>query len=190
MILTGNCAVEILGFPTCDFGGGRRNTREADTSTCRRPEVWDPTNVESFDGMVARDKRWRGKNGDADYDSENPLAATHQALINVDPEGRYARGDLMGSARDIRVAFTRMAMNDEETVALIAGGHAFGKSHAMVSPTEGVRWTQEPEKLQGGSMIRYCSAADESRGFSREGLARRSTSVSAGMRHGDFFPLR
>ena len=133
MVLTGNCALEIMGFPTYGFAGGRRDAWEADTSTYWGPEVWDPTAVSSFDGMVNRDKRWHGKNGDADYDLENPLAASHQALIYVNPEGPYASGDPMGSARDIRITFTRMAMNDEETVALIAGGHAFGKSHGMVA---------------------------------------------------------
>jgi catalase-peroxidase len=133
MILTGNCALEIMGFPTYGFGGGRRDAWEADTSTYWGPEVWNPKDVSSFDSMVTRDKRWRGQNGDADYDLENPLAASHQALIYVNPEGPYANGDPMGSARDIRIAFTRMAMNDEETVALIAGGHAFGKSHGMVA---------------------------------------------------------
>ncbi len=133
MILTGNCALEIMGFPTYGFGGGRHDAWEADTGTYWGLEVWDPKDVASFDSMVTRNKRWRGQNGDADYDLENPLAATHQALIYVNPEGPYANGDPMGSARDIRIAFTRMAMKDEETVALIAGGHAFGKSHGMVA---------------------------------------------------------
>ncbi|KQU55652.1 hydroperoxidase [Sphingomonas sp. Leaf339] len=132
MVLTGNCALEIMGFPTYGFAGGRQDAWEADSATYWGPEVWDPTNIQSPDSMVNRDKRWRGQNGDADYALENPLAATHQALIYVNPEGPYANGDPLGSARDIRIAFTRMAMNDEETVALIAGGHAFGKSHGMV----------------------------------------------------------
>ncbi|RSK43941.1 catalase/peroxidase HPI [Hymenobacter rigui] len=133
IVLTGNCALEIMGFPTYGFAGGREDAWEADNVTYWGPEViHDLRTAESPDKMVNRDKRWRGQNGDADYDLENPLAATHQALIYVNPEGPYADGDVMGSARDIRVAFTRMAMNDEETVALIAGGHAFGKSHGMV----------------------------------------------------------
>jgi catalase-peroxidase len=136
MVLTGNCALEIMGFPTYGFGGGRLDAWEADNSTYWGPEIWDPNDVKSFDSMVTRDKRWRGTNGDADYDLENPLAASHQALIYVNPEGPYANGDPMGSARDIRVTFTRMAMNDEETVALIAGGHAFGKSHGMTPASE------------------------------------------------------
>ena len=136
MVLTGNCALESMGFPTYGFGGGRRDAWEADISTYWGPEVWDPKQVSSPDSMVTRDQRWRGQNGDADYDLENPLAASHQSLIYVNPEGPYANGDPMGSARDIRITFTRMAMNDEETVALIAGGHAFGKSHGMVSAKE------------------------------------------------------
>jgi catalase-peroxidase len=126
MVLTGNCALEIMGLKPAGFGGGRRDAWEADDATYWGPELWE--NGE----MVTRDKRWRGQNGDADYDLENPLAASHQALIYVNPEGPYANGDPIGSARDIRITFTRMAMNDEETVALIAGGHAFGKSHGMV----------------------------------------------------------
>ena len=132
MVLTGNCALEIMGFPTYGFAGGRRDAWEADTSTYWGPEVWDARVENTPDAMVSRDKRWRGQNGDADYDLENPLAASHSALIYVNPEGPYSKGDPMGSARDIRTTFTRMAMNDEETVALIAGGHAFGKSHGMV----------------------------------------------------------
>ena len=134
IVLTGNCALEIMGFPTYGFGGGRLDAWETDDATYWGPEIWDPKNIESYDDMVMRDKRWRGQNGDADYDLENPLANTHQALIYVNPEGPNANGDPMGSARDIRVSFTRMAMNDEETVALIAGGHAFGKSHGMTPP--------------------------------------------------------
>jgi catalase-peroxidase len=133
MILTGNCALEIMGFPTYGFAGGRHDAWEADTVTYWGPEVWDAKEVKSYDSMVMRDKRWHGKNGDADYDLENPLAASHQSLIYVNPEGPYSNGDPLGSARDIRITFSRMAMNDEETVALIAGGHAFGKSHGMVS---------------------------------------------------------
>ncbi|MBC7572978.1 MAG: catalase/peroxidase HPI [Herminiimonas sp.] len=136
MILTGNCALEIMGLPTYGFGGGRLDAWEADNASYWGPEIWDPHHVDGFDSMVNRDKRWHGKNGDTDYDLENPLAASHQALIYVNPEGPYANGDPMGSARDIRITFTRMAMNDEETVALIAGGHAFGKSHGMVSSKE------------------------------------------------------
>jgi catalase-peroxidase len=132
IVLTGNCALEIMGFPTYGFGGGRLDAWEADNATYWGPEIWDPHHVDSFDSMVNRDQRWRGKNGDPNYDLENPLAASHQALIYVNPEGPYANGDPLGSARDIRITFTRMAMNDEETVALIAGGHAFGKSHGMV----------------------------------------------------------
>ena len=132
IVLTGNCALEIMGFPTYGFAGGRHDAWEADDATYWGPEVWDGKKVNTPDAMVTRDKRWRGQNGDADYDLENPLAASFQALIYVNPEGPYGKGDPMGAARDIRITFSRMAMNNEETVALIAGGHAFGKSHGMV----------------------------------------------------------
>jgi catalase-peroxidase len=127
IVLTGNCALETMGLKPAGFGGGRHDAWEADDATYWGPECWDGG------VMVSRNKRWRGKNGDPDYDLENPLAASHQALIYVNPEGPYANGDPIGSARDIRITFTRMAMNDEETVALIAGGHAFGKSHGMTA---------------------------------------------------------
>lgn len=132
MVLTGNCSLELMGLPTYGFGGGRLDAWEPDEGTWWGPEVWDPHHVESYDDMVQRDERWHGENGDADYDLQSPLAASHQALIYVNPEGPSANGDPMGSARDIRITFSRMAMNDEETVALIAGGHAFGKSHGQV----------------------------------------------------------
>ena len=136
IVLTGNCALEIMGFPTYGFAGGRHDAWEADDSTYWGPEVWDGDKKHTPDEMVTRDKRWRGRNGDADYDLENPLAASFQSLIYVNPEGPYGKGDPMGSAHDIRITFTRMAMNNEETVALIAGGHAFGKSHGMVPAAE------------------------------------------------------
>ncbi|MFJ4219486.1 catalase/peroxidase HPI [Curtobacterium luteum] len=136
MVLTGNCSLELMGLPTYGFGGGRLDAWEPDDGTWWGPEVWNPHDVHSGDDMVSRDERWHGQNGDEDYDLQSPLAASHQALIYVNPEGPYANGDPMGSARDIRITFTRMAMNDEETVALIAGGHAFGKSHGQVPATE------------------------------------------------------
>jgi catalase-peroxidase len=146
MVLTGNCALEIMGFKTFGFGGGRMDAWEVDRSTYWGPEFWngDPVNdvkerpVKEHPGhpdeMVTRTMRWVGKPDEEHYDLENPLAASHQSLIYVNPEGPNAEGDPYGSARDIRETFARMGMNDEETVALIAGGHAFGKSHGMVSP--------------------------------------------------------
>jgi catalase-peroxidase len=133
MILTGNCALEVMGLPTYGFGGGRRDAWEADDATYWGPEHIDMTHPDSYDGMVARDQRWTGEPGSADYELEQPLAASHQALIYVNPEGPNADGDPAGSAVDIRITFGRMAMDDEETVALIAGGHAFGKSHGQVA---------------------------------------------------------
>lgn len=127
LILAGNCSLEIMGFETAGFGGGRVDAWEADTATYWGPEGW------TDDGnMVTRDKRWEGEVDEEHYDLETPLAASHQALIYVDPEGPNGNGNAIDSARDIRITFGRMAMNDEETVALIAGGHAFGKSHGAV----------------------------------------------------------
>ena len=147
MILTGNCALEIMGLKTFGYGGGRLDAWEADRATYWGPEFWNgqPFGENGKDGkqhsghpdeMVTRDIRWVGKPDEEYYDLENPLAASHQALIYVNPEGPNGEGDPVGSARDIRETFARMAMNDEETVALIAGGHAFGKSHGMVEPSK------------------------------------------------------
>ncbi len=128
IVLTGNCALDSMGMPTIGFGGGRRDEWQPDDATWWGPEF----------EMVTRDERWQGTNGDDDYLLHNPLGATHQSLIYVNPEGPYASGDPMASARDIRISFGRMAMNDEETVALIAGGHAFGKSHGALSAEDTV----------------------------------------------------
>ena len=133
MILTGNCALEIMGFPTTGFGGGRRDAWEADDATYWGPEYIENSNPESYDAMVMRSERWTGEPGDSDYELEQPLAASHQALIYVNPEGPNENGNPQDSAIDVRITFGRMAMNDEETVALIAGGHAFGKSHGKVA---------------------------------------------------------
>ncbi|KAJ1684619.1 hypothetical protein LUZ63_020374 [Rhynchospora breviuscula] len=133
MILTGNCALEIMGFPTTGFGGGRRDAWEADDATYWGPEWIDNTNPAAVDDMVMRDGRWTGEPGDADYELQQPLGASHQALIYVNPEGPNENGNPADSAIDIRITFARMGMNDEETVALIAGGHAFGKSHGKVA---------------------------------------------------------
>jgi catalase-peroxidase len=139
MILVGNVALEDMGFPTFGFAGGREDGWEADRATYWGPEGWEskpkPGNqVGHPDEMVNMDKRWKGDPKKDYWDLENPVAATHQALIYVNPEGPGGNGDPMDSAREIRESFARMAMNDEETVALIAGGHAFGKSHGMVKP--------------------------------------------------------
>jgi catalase-peroxidase len=144
IVLAGNCALEIMDFPTFGYGGGRRDAWEPDRSTYWGPEFWGGKPVDQVpastqhkghpDEMVNNNLRWHGNPKDAYFDLENPLAATHQALIYVNPEGPANNGDPQDSAREIRESFARMAMGDEETVALIAGGHAFGKSHGMVAP--------------------------------------------------------
>jgi catalase-peroxidase len=114
LILTGNVALESMGFKTFGFGGGRE-------------DVWEPDQ----DVYWGREKSWLG--GDLRYSGdrelENPLAAVQMGLIYVNPEGPNGKPDPLAAARDIRETFARMAMNDEETVALIAGGHTFGKTH-------------------------------------------------------------
>ena len=113
MILTGNVALETMGFKTFGFGGGRE-------------DVWEPDQ----DVYWGAEKTWLGdKRYSGDRDLENPLAAVQMGLIYVNPEGPNGNPDPVAAARDIRETFARMAMNDEETVALIAGGHTFGKTH-------------------------------------------------------------
>ena len=112
MILAGNCALESMGFKTFGFGGGRE-------------DVWEPEEdiYWGAEGEWLGDKRYSG-----DRDLENPLAAVQMGLIYVNPEGPNGKPDPVAAAGDIRETFARMAMNDEETVALIAGGHTFGKT--------------------------------------------------------------
>jgi catalase-peroxidase len=126
MILTGNIAIDSMGLKTFGFGGGRE-------------DVWEPD--ETYWGKEAQwlaDERYSG-----DRKLDEPLAAVQMGLIYVNPEGPNGVPDILGSARDIRETFARMAMNDEETVALIAGGHTFGKAHGAASPEKYVG--AEPE---------------------------------------------
>jgi catalase-peroxidase len=122
MVLTGNCALESMGLKTFGFGGGRLDGWQADNATYWGPET----------EMQGRE-RWKGDPKGEYYDLEDPVGASEMSLIYVNPEGPGGNADPLSSAREIRETFARMAMNDEETVALIAGGHAFGKSHGAVS---------------------------------------------------------
>lgn len=118
MILTGNCAYESMGLKTIGFGGGR-------------VDVWEPQEI-----YWGPKHEWLGDNKNPNTGKlENPLAAVQMGLIYVNPEGPEGKPDPVGSAKDIRVTFSRMAMNDEETVALIAGGHTFGKCHGAAPAT-------------------------------------------------------
>ncbi len=127
MVLTGNVALESMGLKTFGFAGGRE-------------DVWEPDE----DVYWGRETEWLGdERYTGDRDLENPLAAVQMGLIYVNPEGPNGEPDPLQSARDIRETFLRMAMNDEETVALIAGGHTFGKTHGAADPDEYVG--PEPE---------------------------------------------
>ena len=120
MVLTGNCALESMGFKTFGFGGGRE-------------DIWEPEEDVYWgsEGEWLGDKRYTG-----DRELENPLGAVQMGLIYVNPEGPNGNPDPIAAARDIRETFGRMAMNDEETIALIAGGHTFGKTHGAADPGE------------------------------------------------------
>ncbi len=120
MILAGNCALESMGFKTFGFAGGRE-------------DVWEPQE----DVYWGNEREWLGdKRYSGDRELENPLAAVQMGLIYVNPEGPNGNPDPIASAKDIRETFARMAMNDEETVALIAGGHTFGKTHGAADPSK------------------------------------------------------
>ncbi len=150
LILTGNCALESMGFKTFGFGGGRE-------------DVWEPEE----DIYWGAEETWLGdKRYTGDRNLENPLAAVQMGLIYVNPEGPNGNPDPIAAARDIRETFARMAMNDEETVALIAGGHTFGKTHgagdaANVGPEpegagieeQGLGWKSTFRTGKGGDTI-------------------------------------
>jgi len=150
MILAGNCALESMGFKTFGFGGGRVDVWEPDENIYwGKEDTW------------LDDKRYSG-----DRDLEKPLGAVQMGLIYVNPEGPNGKPDPLAAARDIRETFARMAMNDEETVALIAGGHTFGKTHgagdaALVGPPpeaagieeQGLGWQSKFGTGKGGDQI-------------------------------------
>jgi len=150
MILAGNVALESMGFKTFGFGGGREDTWEPEEDI-----YWGP------EGKWLADQRYTG-----DRDLQNPLGAVQMGLIYVNPEGPNGKPDPIAAARDIRETFGRMAMNDEETVALIAGGHSFGKTHgagdaANVGPEpeaapieeQGLGWKSAFRTGKGGDTI-------------------------------------
>jgi catalase-peroxidase len=150
MVFAGNCALESMGFKTFGFGGGRE-------------DVWEPEQDVYWGSESAwlDDKRYSG-----DRQLENPLAAVQMGLIYVNPEGPNGKPDPLAAARDIRETFRRMAMNDEETVALIAGGHSFGKTHGAGPATnvgpepeaapieaQGLGWKSSYRSGKGGDAI-------------------------------------
>jgi catalase-peroxidase len=150
MILAGNVALESMGFKTFGFGGGREDLWEPEEDI-----YWGP------EGKWLADERYSG-----DRDLQNPLGAVQMGLIYVNPEGPNGKPDPIAAARDIRETFARMAMNDEETVALIAGGHTFGKTHgagdaALVGPEpeaasieeQGLGWKSKFGTGKGGDSI-------------------------------------
>ena len=131
MIFAGNCALESMGFETFGFGGGREDVWEPEDINWGREETW------------LGDDRYTG-----DRQLASPLAAVQMGLIYVNPEGPNGNPDPLAAARDIRETFARMAMNDEETVALIAGGHTFGKTHGAAVPDGHIGAEPEGAPLQ------------------------------------------
>jgi len=150
LILAGNCALESMGFKTLGFGGGRE-------------DIWEPEE----DIYWGTESEWLGdKRYSGDRELENPLAAVQMGLIYVNPEGPNGNPDPVASGRDVRETFARMAMNDEETVALIAGGHTFGKCHGAGPAThvgpepegapieaQGLGWRSSFRSGKGGDAI-------------------------------------
>jgi len=149
MIFAGNCALESMGFKIFGFAGGRADVWEPDDLYWGSERTW------------LADERYKG-----DRELENPLAAVQMGLIYVNPEGPNGKPDPLAAAKDIRETFRRMAMNDEETVALIAGGHTFGKTHGAGPAThvgpepeaapleaQGLGWASSYRTGKGGDAI-------------------------------------
>jgi catalase-peroxidase len=174
MILAGNVALESMGFKTFGFAGGREDVWEADESVYWGSEKTWLGNEERYghgvEGLAERGILPSDENPKGDIhskgDLENPLAAAHMGLIYVNPEGPDGNPDPIAAAKDIRDTFGRMAMNDEETVALIAGGHTFGKAHGAAPTTnvgkepeavdlenQGFGWINKYGKGRGGDTI-------------------------------------
>ena len=176
MILTGNVALETMGFKTFGFGGGREDVWEPDQDVYWGSESsWLGGDIRYADGSEGVEKRFGVTSSDDDADGrihgpsrnlEKPLAAVQMGLIYVNPEGPDGNPDPLKAAHDIRETFGRMAMNDEETVALIAGGHSFGKTHGAgpaehVGPepesapleAQGLGWTSRYGSGKGGDTI-------------------------------------
>ncbi|UFN46733.1 catalase/peroxidase HPI [Nocardioides okcheonensis] len=141
MVLTGNVALESMGFETFGFAGGRVDAWEPDADVYWGPET------EWLGGDQGGAQRYKG-----DRELDNPLAAVQMGLIYVNPEGPEGNPDPVLAAHDIRDTFARMAMNDEETVALIAGGHTFGKTHGAADPEEHVGPEPEGAPIETGGM--------------------------------------
>ena len=155
MIFAGNCALESMGFKTFGFGGGREDVWEPDETYWGSERTW------------LADERYSGERN-----LENPLAAVQMGLIYVNPEGPNGNPDPLAAARDIRETFRRMAMNDEETVALIAGGHTFGKTHGAGPATTSA---PNPRRLPSRSRASAGRAATApARGATRSAAAWKS----------------
>ncbi len=154
LILTGNVALESMGFKTFGFAGGREDVWEANEDIYWGAETtWlgnDERYAKGSEGVAAHGVLVSDENADGNEHSrelEKPLAAAHMGLIYVNPEGPDGNPDPIAAARDIRDTFARMAMNDEETVALIAGGHSFGKAHGA-APSDNVGKEPEAEDME------------------------------------------
>src|SRR5271157_1654655 len=167
IVLTGNVALESMGFKTFGFGGGRADVWEPEEDI-----YWGP------EGKWLADERYSG-----DRDLQNPLAAVQMGLIYVNPEGPNGNPDPLAAAKDIRETFARMAMNDEETVALIAGGHTFGKTHgagdaSLVGPAPEAAPSRNKVSAGRASLARARAMIQSAAAWRSSGLRRRRSGAT------------